>query len=83
MNRTRDSIFITVDHPLGLPLIYTVYQGNRERKRGTGKLSVYKAKASAKNYFLSVQYIWGGQEHQLEYRSAYDAAQLQLNTSLQ
>jgi len=82
MNRARDSIFITVDNPLKLPLIYTVYRGNKERHRGTGNLPVYKAKASKKDYFLSVQYIWGGKEYKLEYRSAYDVAQLQLNTSL-
>ena len=82
MNRVRDSIFIMVDNPLGLPLIYTVYRGNKERQRGTGRLSTYKAKTSKKDYFLSVQYIWGGKEYRLEYRSGYDATQLQLNTSL-
>ncbi len=82
MNRSRDSVFITVDNPLGLPLSYTVYKGNREQQRGTGTLAIYKAKASKKDYFLSVQYIWGGNEHQLEYRLAYDATQLKLNTSL-
>ncbi len=82
MNRSRDSIFITVSNPLGLPLSYTVYKGNKEQQRGTGFLSTYKTKASKKDHFLSVQYIWAGREHQLEYRSAYDATQLKLNTSL-
>ena len=82
MNRLRDSIFITVENPFNLPLSYTIYKGNREQQRGTGKLSTYREKASSKDYFLSVQYIWGGKECQLEYRSANNAAQLQLNSSL-
>ena len=83
MNRTDDTIFISIDNPLNLPLIYTIYKGNKERERGTGKLPIYKDKSPKKDYFLSVQYIWGGKEHQLEYRSAYSTGQLQLNSSLQ
>ena len=82
MNRAHDSIFITVNNPFDLPLSYTVFKGNNEQQRGTGRLSTYKAKAARKDYFLSVQYVWGGKEHRLEYRSAYDAAQLQLVSSL-
>ena len=82
MNRARDSIFIIVDNPFGVPLNYTVFKGNSEQQRGTGKLSVYKAKAAKKDYFLSVQYVWGGKEYRLEYRSIYDVAQLQLHSSL-
>ena len=82
MYRANDSIFITVENPLNLPLIYTIYKGNKEKQRGTGNLSTYKNKASKKSYFLSVQYIWGGKEHKLEYRSVYNKEQLQLNPSL-
>jgi TonB-dependent SusC/RagA subfamily outer membrane receptor len=82
LKRTRDSIFISVINPLELPLSYTIFKGNKERWRGSGTLTGYKAKASSKDYFLSVQYIWGGREHQLEYRLADDQPQLKLNTSV-
>ena len=82
MSRNDGYIFITVENPLNLPLIYTVYRGNKERVRGSENLSIYKSKAKKRDYFLSVQYIWGGKEHSLEYRSAHNAAQLKLTGSL-
>ena len=82
MSRLNDSIFISVENPLNLPLSYTIYKGNNEKQRGTGTLSTYKERASKKSYFLSVQYVWGGKEHQLEYRSSFDDTQLNINTSL-
>jgi TonB-dependent SusC/RagA subfamily outer membrane receptor len=81
MELLHDSIFIAVSNPLGLPLIYTIYKGNRELHRGSGQLPAYGNRAGRKDYFLSVQYVWGGCEQNLEYRSSHNDAQLYLHTS--
>ncbi len=60
--RNPDSLIIQVDNPRNLPFSYSLYKKNREVASGYAKELSYKRKTSSKkNYFISLQYLWGGE----------------------
>ncbi|MBN2611838.1 MAG: hypothetical protein JXB00_09815, partial [Bacteroidales bacterium] len=66
--RTADSVFIHIENPRNLDLTYNIYCKNMELKRGNGKVLDFKDKTkTAKNYFLSLQYIWAGEPKNEEF----------------
>lgn len=61
-DRTTDSLIIQIDNPRNLPFSYNLYRKNKEIISGYGTELSYKIKTrSAKNYFISLQYLWGGE----------------------
>ncbi|HYW95016.1 MAG TPA: hypothetical protein VE870_05470, partial [Bacteroidales bacterium] len=59
--RTADSIKILVQNPREIPFSYFIYKRNNEKERGYSDSLFYNRKARTKqNFFVSVQYLWGG-----------------------
>ncbi|RYZ62551.1 MAG: hypothetical protein EOO14_01990 [Chitinophagaceae bacterium] len=66
--RTADSVFIRLVNPSRLPVWYTVFAGNKVVARGRGDSLLYSERTqTAKNYFLSLQYIFNDKVHNLDY----------------
>jgi len=59
--RDRDSIRIQVQNPRNLSFSYFIYRRNAEKERGYGdSLAVEMGASSKQNFYLSIQYLWGG-----------------------
>lgn len=70
--RTRDSVFLQIENPAHLPIWYTILNGNKIIHRGHGETIRYKEKSvSPKNYFVSIQYIYGGKPFYRNYTIPY------------
>ncbi len=60
--RNPDSLIIQIDNPRNLPFSYSLYKKNREIASGYTSELIYKRKTGSKqNYFISLQYLWGGE----------------------
>jgi TonB-dependent SusC/RagA subfamily outer membrane receptor len=71
--RSRDSIQIMVKNPRNLPFSYYVYKKNNEKDRGyADSLSLNLNTSSKQNYFLSIQYLWGGRLYDENYQIPYN-----------
>ncbi|WP_194777487.1 carboxypeptidase-like regulatory domain-containing protein [Pararhodonellum marinum] len=59
--RTADSLFILVNNPRKIPFSYNIYKKNSEQVAGYSNTLNFKESTSSKeNYFVSIQYLWGG-----------------------
>ncbi|MEN8229207.1 MAG: carboxypeptidase-like regulatory domain-containing protein [Bacteroidota bacterium] len=59
--RSRDSIHLMVKNPRNLPFSYFIYKKNSEKARGhSDSLALNIGTATKQNYFVSIQYLWGG-----------------------
>ena len=68
-SRTNDSILIDINNPRNLKFIYYVYEQNKEKFRGSdSKLSIHNPSKSKKNYYLTINYLWGGEIRNETYR---------------
>lgn len=77
--RTSDSLFLKVRNPRKLLFSYHLYAHNQEIERGYSNAFELKMKANpAKNYYLSIQYLWGGSSEEKNYRFPFDKKALKL-----
>lgn len=68
VNRTTDSLKVQVHNPRKLLFRYQLFKGNRILMRGASTRFVYRQRAhSNAHYFLSIQYVWAGEEKELNY----------------
>ena len=59
--RKNDTVQFFSKNPLQIPFRYTIYKKNKEIERGyTTNLNKIIEETTLKNYFLSIQYIFGG-----------------------
>lgn len=78
-SRTWDSVAIQLVNPGHLPLWYTIFAGNKIVLHGSGDSLVYLDKVrTAKNYFVSLQYIYAGQVHKENFTIPYQDKLLQI-----
>lgn len=67
-HRTKDSLFIRTENPRTIPFNYFLYQNNREILRGQNTfLNLQKSSNPNRGYYLSIQYMWGGQVKEENY----------------
>jgi len=70
--RTADSVSLQVINPARLHFWYTIFAGNRVLQRGYSDSLVFIAKTiTPKNYFVSLQYIYGDKVRKEEYTIPY------------
>lgn len=75
--RTKDSIRIVVDNPRNLPFSYFLYKKNRQRTKGySDSLDLNMSAPGRENYFLAVQYLWGGKLVDENYQIPYNDKKL-------
>ena len=63
-----DSVHLTVDNPLDLPLHYYLFRGKKLVQRGYGQLPAYLPGQGSKPWGLSVHYYSAGQVRRRDYR---------------
>jgi hypothetical protein len=77
--RTADSIFVQIENPRQIPFWYHIYRQSKEVKRGAGTELIYQAKVKTDdNYSISLQYVWGGQSAQQNYRIPFSKKELRI-----
>jgi len=77
--RTKDSLHIRVDNPRCIPFTYFIYRKNNEKTRGyADSLAMDKKISTCQNYFLSIQYLWGGKMMEDNYRIPYNDKELNI-----
>ncbi|NME67014.1 alpha-2-macroglobulin family protein [Flammeovirga aprica] len=60
-DRTADSLEVKVENPRNIPFVYTFYEKNSEKLKGyTKDLSFKKEVKDNQNYYLTINYLWGG-----------------------
>ncbi|MGJ3235237.1 carboxypeptidase-like regulatory domain-containing protein [Marivirga sp.] len=60
-DRTTDSLIVKIENPRKIPFNYNIYKKNREIEAGyTDNLNYRINTKSKKNYFVTIQYLWGG-----------------------
>ena len=70
--RTADSIKLLVKNPRNIPFSYYVYRKNREKERAyTASLDTGFRSTASQNYYISIQYLWGGRMHNENYQIPY------------
>jgi alpha-2-macroglobulin len=70
--RTKDSVTIQLQNPYGLPVWYNVFAGNKIIAHGLTNNFQFKDKVrTSKNYFVSLQYIWGNKVCNEDYTISY------------
>lgn len=78
-SRTNDSILIDINNPRNLKFVYYVYEQNKEKFRGSNsKLSIHNKTNSKKNYYLTINYLWGGEIKNETYRIPHLNKQLNI-----
>ena len=80
--RSKDSVHILIQNPRNITFNYFVYKKNKEQLRGFGKSFKTKFKtSSSQNYFVSIQYLWGGKIAEENYRIPYNSKELKINVT--
>ncbi|MCB2410824.1 carboxypeptidase-like regulatory domain-containing protein [Hymenobacter lucidus] len=80
-DRTRDSIFLSVENPRRLSFWYFVYRGNTLVERGYGpQWKLETAAPGPEPWAVSLHYLWGGQLRTAEYTVALPRRQLVVRT---
>jgi TonB-dependent SusC/RagA subfamily outer membrane receptor len=70
--RTKDSVTIQVSNPHHLFFWYTIFAGNKVVHRGYDNSLLFSGKThTPKNYFVSLQYIYGNEAHRENYTISY------------
>ncbi|MHA4846073.1 alpha-2-macroglobulin family protein [Flavitalea antarctica] len=78
--RTRDSLAITFVNPHSLPAWYTIFAGKNPIQRSiAGDTTIYLKSVTKKNYFISVQYVYGNQVNKKNYTIPFYDKQLQVD----
>ncbi|MBB3701032.1 carboxypeptidase-like regulatory domain-containing protein [Flammeovirga yaeyamensis] len=61
-HRTSDSVFIQIDNPRKLPFDYHIYKKNNKKAEGySDSLNYAKKAAHLQNYYIMLNYLWGGE----------------------
>ncbi|WP_210488053.1 carboxypeptidase-like regulatory domain-containing protein [Rufibacter aurantiacus] len=79
--RTGDSLFLTIQNPRRLPFWYFVYKNNQLIDRGQDTASFWQNTRKATNqepYYMSVQYLWGGEVKSEEYNAPFRKNELNI-----
>lgn len=80
--RTRDSIHIAVNNPRKLPFSWFIYRRNTGKTRGhADSLNLDMAAPGRDNYFLAIQYLWGGKLADENYRIPYEDKKLNITVT--
>ncbi len=80
--RTSDSLFVLVENPRGIPFNYSIYKQNGLRETGHGKaLEIAEKVSTSQNFFLSLNYLWGGEIHEKSFRIPLLSTRLNLAVS--
>ncbi|MEQ8469814.1 MAG: carboxypeptidase-like regulatory domain-containing protein [Marinoscillum sp.] len=80
--RTTDSLIVESVNSRKIPFVYYLYKTNQEIQRGNGKeLTINKRTSTNQNYYLAVQYLWGGRVVDNNYEIALDKNKLQINVT--
>ncbi|MFN3557454.1 MAG: carboxypeptidase-like regulatory domain-containing protein [Bacteroidales bacterium] len=67
--RNNRELIFRADNPRNLPFSYQLYKRNRLKKQGyQHEAEILHRTRSKKNYFVSVQYLWGGRMVEQTYR---------------
>jgi TonB-dependent SusC/RagA subfamily outer membrane receptor len=78
--RTHDSVFIHIENPRKLSFNYFIYKLNHEITNGYGtELSWKRKDLSKKKYYISLQYLWGGQMQNRIYEIPYTKNRLNID----
>jgi alpha-2-macroglobulin len=81
--RTSDSVFIALQNPHRLPVWYTVFAGNRIVTRGMGdSLMLTMRSVTSKNYFVSLQYVFGNKIYHEEYTVVFRDKLLNISVNM-
>lgn len=66
--KTLDSLLVTTVNPRNIYFRYFLFKNNALIEKGeTQNLSIRKKTRPADQYFVSIQYVWGGESHSREY----------------
>lgn len=80
--RTPESLVIQSSNPRKIPFVYYLYKTNNEVDRGYGtELNIKKRTLTNENFYLAMQYLWGGEVIDYNYEIALDKNKLQVNIS--
>ncbi|MFH0841592.1 MAG: carboxypeptidase-like regulatory domain-containing protein [Bacteroidota bacterium] len=80
--RSKDSIRIMVNNPRKLPFSYFIYKKNNEKTRGhSDSLNLNISTSSNENYFLAIQYLWGGKLVDENYQIPYNDKKLKITVT--
>lgn len=80
--RSRDSIRIMVNNPRKLPFSYFIYKKNSEKARGhSDSLNLHILTSGKENYFLAIQYLWGGKLVDENYKIPYHDKKLNITVN--
>ena len=80
--RSKDSIRIMVNNPRKLPFSYFIYKKNNEKTRGhSDSLNLNISTSSNVNYFLAIQYLWGGKLVDENYQIPYNDKKLKITVT--
>jgi hypothetical protein len=67
-NRTPDSVYITIRNCCAIKTWYTIFAGNKVIARGLADSVLFHEKSvTRKNYFVSIQYVFGGRFYEGNY----------------
>ena len=80
-SRTDDSVFIQVINPNHLFFWYTLFAGKKVIRRGYSNELLYAEKSKTpKNYFISLQYVYGNKLYNEDFTAAYQDKLLTINS---
>lgn len=78
-NRTKDSVWIQVQHPLGIPFWYSIYKNKKLVESGQSKSLQWSAASSTNElYLIDLHYIISGQSHNESYNIPFAENELKL-----
>lgn len=80
--RTKDSVIVRLQNPYHLQVWYNVFAGNKMIAHGLADDLLFKDKVSTKkNYFVSLQYIWGNKVWNEDYTIPYQDKLVTVNVN--
>ncbi|MEQ8239135.1 MAG: carboxypeptidase-like regulatory domain-containing protein [Cyclobacteriaceae bacterium] len=80
--RTTDSLFIKTYNPRKIPFVYYLFKTNQILEKGnTQRLDLSRQVHGKENYYLSIQYLWGGRVFTRNYEIALDDSELNVSLS--
>ncbi len=79
-NKTKDTTFISVANPRGLAVIYHLYKGNKEIRRGTWKdFPIQFATQEDAYHSVVLEYVWAGETQRVRYQPYYQKGKVKFD----
>lgn len=76
---TADSLHILIYNPRKIPFNYFIYKRNNEIERGTAvDLNFHRSVNPTQKFFVSLQYVWGGETKDVDYEIPFYRNQVKL-----